>query len=296
MLPSSFFDFDWYIKYIFKISIVFFLFVLILETFGFIPDIIIGRGADVIRYSMGYIYPLEFMAHFFFLVLMFVYIKKQSINIQQILCILLLSILIFKITDARTSFILLLGIIFILSLNLKFDFNRIFKYIPKVVFILLAICLFFVPVLLSLFYDGSNCILSTLNNIVSNRLYLGNQALNEYGITLFGNSIEWVGFGGELDPSAVYSSYNFVDCWYVKNLLEHGIIYEIIVLVGYISVVHKLYDSHDFIGMIVIFALLTISVLEPRLMSLSINPFILLMAQFIVISNKNIQAFLTFKD
>lgn len=279
---ASSFEFDFYLSRIFSLSVAFMFLTLLLEVINILPDVTIWREDGSLRYSMGYTYPLELMSHFLFIVFMYVYIYKEKFNLKYVVALLFYGILFYKITDARTSFIILLFFLFMIIVIQKFDIGKILFKIPKIVFIFLVVALFISPIMISLFYDSSISILDSLNKLLSNRLSLGHSAIQQYGFTLFGQPIEWIGFGGLLDPNLVQNTYNFVDCWYVQNLLDNGIIYEICILLGYIYIVLLLLKQKNLIGLLIIFSILIISWLEPRLMMLSLNPFSFLMCPLLL--------------
>ncbi len=69
-----------------------------------------------------------------------------------------------------------------------------------------------------------------VNGFLNNRLKLGHMGIEEYGITLWGQKIKWVGAGSmRKNPGLIY---NYVDCSYLKYLLHYGIVFEILLLIG----------------------------------------------------------------
>lgn len=92
-------------------------------------------------------------------------------------------------------------------------------------------------ILLHAFYNPQNTIYFQLNKLLSGRLALGQNAMSEYGISLFGKDIEWIGFNME---ETLRGTYNYVDCSYVKILLDHGILFLGIVLLAYAYMLKKI--------------------------------------------------------
>ena len=88
---------------------------------------------------------------------------------------------------------------------------------------LLPIILFFVFFLVSIFYNSDNYILSTINAIFSGRASLTHEAINTYGIPLFGQSIAFCGYGCE--------QYFYVDSMYAKGVYEYGLVLQAILLI-----------------------------------------------------------------
>lgn len=106
------------------------------------------------------------------------------------------------------------------------------RFIQKLkgVFIASPVVVAIFAILLHAFYNPQNTIYFQLNKLLSGRLALGQNAMSEYGISLFGKDIEWIGFNME---ETLRGAYNYVDCSYVKILLDHGILFLGIVLLAY---------------------------------------------------------------
>ena len=254
----------------------------ICSVFNLLPEVVINRGATI-RYSLGYIYPLELMTHFLFLTMVYIYLRKSKYNYMDFIFINIINLLLYKITDARSSFIL---IVFFSTVSYFIAKNKIsFKKIKVVYFyVFLAICSV-VPIIFSLAYNPDNALMFKINKILSNRVYLTHNAFNTYGFSLFGKNIPWVGFGGDLNPSSLGNTYNFVDCAYAKSLFDYGIIITVLIILGYAVIYTYSIKKRNDILILIISIILVISIVEPRLFSIELNPYLLMMNKGLLMSN-----------
>ena len=105
---------------------------------------------------------------------------------------------------------------------------------------------------------------------------MGHNALMEHGVSLFGEKIRWIGFGGlGYTTSALKEEYNFVDCSYVKVLLDYGIIFFVIMLSGYALVSYRAIKEKDRFLCNCILFMCIYSIIEPRIIEFGFNPFVL---------------------
>ena len=107
----------------------------------------------------------------------------------------------------------------------------------------------------------------------------------EYGLSLFGKNIEWVGFGVGADPTKVY---NYVDCSYVQILLSYGIIILLIVIFAYFLIIKQAYVKKDYMFILIILSILILNITEPRLINIIYNPFIISASFFLKNNTRNL--------
>lgn len=272
-------DFDRIVSITLKVNLLFFVMMLVLNIFNLVPDIVIYRNNP--RYSMGYVYPLELSAHFLFIILQFMYLKRFHLDKFYLFTIFIINLLLYKISGSRTSFIIVCIVIF-----LAFKKELLDTYLKKIFYIkwikyiiLLGLILFFVsPLCLSFLYAKDINILNVFDQIVSNRLSLASDALQNYDITFLGEKIQWIGFGNLLDPESVISSYNFIDCSYIRFLFDYGYIGYTLIFFGYLIIVLKILNQKNIYLLIIIGIILMTSFMELRLIQLEINPFLLLVS------------------
>lgn len=276
LIGGSQFDIKKILKLVLVINISLTIVTIISSEFGIIPEIIIGRGDGTLRYSLGFVYPLELMCNYLFIIMIYIYIFPQNYSLKELIVTNIINILLFKLTDARTSFILII-LVSIIGYYIKFiDITRMYCYLKKWVLCSFAIICSFGSIILAWVYNENIHLFAFLNNLLSNRLFLGNQGLKNFGISMFGKQIEWVGFGAQIDLSYASQNYNFIDCSYIKNLLDFGVFFFLLIIIGYIYILIRLYNQKDVMGIIVFCFIFLVSIVEPRLFQIEMNPFLLM--------------------
>lgn len=265
----------------------------ICSVFNLLPEVVINRG-ETIRYSLGYIYPLELMTHFLFLTMVYIYLRKSKYNYRDFIFINIINLLLYKITDARSSFILILFFSIVSYFIAKKKIS--FKKMKSVYFYMFLVICSAAPIIFSLAYNPGNTLMFKINKILSNRVYLTHNAFNTYGFSLFGKKIPWIGFGGNLDPSSLGSTYNFVDCAYAKSLFDYGIIITVLIILGYAAIyTYSIKKGKDLL-ILIISVILVISIVEPRLLSIELNPYLLMMNKGLLLNNAAVINFFKVKN
>lgn len=172
-----------------------FCFVIILNFFNIIPshDLIRFKGSKIIvRRSLGFSHPAFVGLYFTFI--MFSFFANHNINNKRLIFFLILSIIIYKITDSRTT--LICNLIFLIFLIFK-D-NNIFKKILQNIspYIFLTLTLF---TLLSVrLYINYN--MSFLDEIFSGRLSI-------YNDIIVNNQILYMPFGSKKIEGIILDNY-----------------------------------------------------------------------------------------
>ena len=228
------------------------------------------------RHSLGYIYPSYIASIFFYMILAYMYIRKEKLHLLESIMIGVLNCIIFVLTDSKTSFVLTflaIVVFFILKYYKKELKNNL---ISKLLYSYSVLGIAIISIFACIIYSDENNFLVKINSFINNRLIMGHNALLEHGVSLFGERIRWVGFGGlGYTTSALKEEYNYVDCSYVKVLLDYGIIFFVIMLVGYALVAHRAIEQKDrFLCMCIIFMCIY-SIIEPRIIEFGFNPFVL---------------------
>ena len=258
------------------VSVTFFL-----SLIGIIDNLTFFRAdGETVRYAFGIQYPTDFSAIVFYVFALFlsVYLvqKTKVVLFVGIALTLLLGVYV----NARLDVILMLLLLIIgVLFNYKKIPNWFYKIAPYSFLIFLILSL-----LLAIFYNPENIFFNTLNGALSNRLELGQSALQDYDVTLFGQYIELVGFGGEYDPSQVY---NFIDSSYLQIVLKFGGIYTITVTIISILFTYKLLRHKRFLFVLVICLFNLHGVIAHHLFNPIYNPFWILFLAELTISQAN---------
>jgi len=267
------------IRFTLYIQMFFVVFIIGSDLVGIIPEWTYTTADGVLRYSLGYIYTSHVSSILFYIAIAYCYLRAEKLRLFELVIIELVNIIIFKYTNARTAFA------FLLIAPLIFYFIRFYKrsLIKSKVISLLIIISMPLCALLSIvacyFYDPKNSIMLNLNQYLSHRLELGHSALLKYGINIFGENIVWIGKAGLHHMFDQYpSQYNYVDCSYIKIMFDFGIILLIIILCGYVlAAIKAVKEDEKYLCMAIIMVAIY-SIIEPRLIQVGYNPFLVLIA------------------
>lgn len=241
-----------------------------LSQLGIIQDYIFDPNARV-RHGLGFVWTTTAPILYFFFVMSYIYIRREKMHIVEFAILELVNYWLFVMTNARMSFALssvLLVFIFFMrfywqnrtNVNLKL-WNALLILSPAIM-----CCL---ALYLHAGYDSSSVMWNKLNSLISGRLALGYDGIKKYGLTLFGQPIEWVGFShGEST-----ANYNYVDCSYLQILLENGIVLLILIVLAYVYIMYMAVKVKDKYLQTMILFIVVFSITEPRLMHLGFNPY-----------------------
>lgn len=261
------------------IVIVFTCIAVLSSSFGLIEDRIFFRG-DIIRRSLGFGYT-TFISHIlFFITLTFIALKRERFNFLYLCLFLALSYVIYYLTDSRNSFLLTcFAVIFFYLFNKLTLFRKICTKLSYLA-IPLPIILFCLMYFLSKNYTNSDFFI-ILNKLFSGRLSLGYNALNNYGVSLFGQKIELFGNTAYDYGNAIpgVDLYNYIDCSYLQILILYGAIFFIALIFMYTKTLidlHKVKNFYLFFGLIFLAVHATF---DPQLIYIQYQPLILILGK-----------------
>lgn len=262
------------IKYVVSLQAVITISIFLGSLTGFIEDwtyLIAGR----FRHSMGYGYPNAIPTIYFYTVLAVCYMMREKLKLGHLLIFEVLNYVLFYYTNTRTAFALTaiaLVVLWALKFRKKplspFHSSR-FLYVHSVYLIAIF------AILACYFYNPANLLMRAIDAFISNRLSMGHNALMINRITLFGQKIQWYGFGGiGYTIAELAGEYNNVDCSYVKILLDSGIVMLLLAIVGYMYVANEeLNKGNRYFCIVLLFANLY-AMIEPRYIETGFNPFV----------------------
>lgn len=222
------------------------------------------------RLKMGFEYTTYLANFFFHILLAYCAVKKKNIGIVETIVILIINYVIMALTDTRAAFASVLLLIFLLWMVKAVPFlfeTKLFKVgmiISMPIFAVTSICT-------ALFYNGSISWMSEINEIVTGRLFLGNKAINMYGISLIGQPIEW-----NTDYVMDWQrDFQFVDSSYLNIALNFGILLLVIIVFGFTYLMFKAMKEKKYVLCIAILMLGLHSLSDPQLFELRYNPFLI---------------------
>lgn len=246
-----------------------------LSYFGVITDWtynLEGRN----RHSLGYLYPSYISSIFFYVTLAYLFMRRKKVRFLEVVFIGFINVIIFHLTDSKTSFaIVFLAVIVLWAM--KFYKKRLEnRFISKLIYVYSIPFIAAISILACYLYNEGNRILVLINSFINNRLIMGHNALLEYGLSLFGKKIMWTGYGGlGYLSSSLQDEYNYVDCSYVKILLDYGVIFFVIMIFGYMLVAKRAIEKNDRYMCMCILFMCIYSMIEPRIIEFGFNPFVL---------------------
>jgi len=240
----------------------FFIITILAVKMGLIIDLIFpgSGGGEHQRESFGFSYPTYVSAHLLGMMLSFYYLYHSVLKWWTYIAGIGATAILFYFSRTRTGCICLLFLNAGCLILCLFEMNRkklCDNYHEKKASHFEC---FFMPItaiityLVSVMYDETNPTYAQLNLWLSNRLSLTRAGLINYGISLFGNPVKLIGFGGSLKSLSV-KGYNFVDSFYINSAIKLGIIFVLLVLILHVIACYKYRDDRWFILCIMTIAL-----------------------------------------
>ena len=222
------------------------------------------------HYYIGFTYFSYYHNHFLNAILVYFAIKKKQITLIETAVILLLNHYFYILCDTTAPYLLIyasLLLFWILRFVPKLFDTKIFYYSV----VLMPFVCGIVIVLLSAFYNNKNPNFAWLNETLSDRLALGHEAINRYGIPLFGSDVEWkVG----ADIARKGANYFYVDSSYLNNIITYGLVITALMAFGFSFIGSKMHKEKKYVVCIVLLVMAVHGFSDPQYFSLKYNPFI----------------------
>jgi hypothetical protein len=118
-------------------------------------------------------------------------------------------------------------------------------------------------------FTPNNSIMQAINTLVNRRWQLQKNAIDTYGITLFGNNIQWE------QSWAWGTEYLYVDSAFLKYTLMNGLGFMFIFVIYLIKIMKKLCDINNKYYLSVFILIVIYGIFNPQLLYLEYNPFLL---------------------
>ncbi|MBB1063532.1 hypothetical protein [Limosilactobacillus fastidiosus] len=267
------------IKWFFMIGLIMITFVIISSQLGIIKDLVYMRNGFG-RHSFGINYPTDFGAHILFLILAYCYLRFIDLSWKDYFAFSIIGVILMLLTQARLDVIaIFVTIIVVLIAQKAYKGVKLFREVASF-FWIIPVLFAYVAVVASYFYSSSNRIFDLFNNLFSERLRLSHLAISDYGIKLFGNLITERGFGGSSGFHSFHvfgmgEQYFYIDSSFIRLFVIYGLVTAIlfVILMTVIALRSILKSDFCMAGIIV---LISISCLvEPHLLDIAFNPFLI---------------------
>lgn len=239
---------------------------------GIIDDVVMYK-AGRIREFLGFRYTLYAPGIALNMTALYIYVRKGQITVPSAVFWGLLNWYLYEMTDSRISFALA---------ELLLLAALLMRWLPKVVekakaLWALAAASFAIcgvsSVIMTMVYNSSIPWMRRLNSMLEGRLNLGKKSLSQYGISLFGKQIIWVGNGLDVDGNVGEGVYNYVDCLYVKNLQLYGIVFWIVLMGLMCWAMYRLWKRKEYHILLICASVAAHCVLDDLSFSLHYNTF-----------------------
>ena len=244
---------------------------------GLIPD----RFASSLRnrHAIGFNFTTIGSNYWLYFVLLFVCYRKKKITWIECVILELVSYYFFTKTNTRNAFAattLVILLAFILKVWKEDKGRYIFSFLIKNI-TWIGTALFG---LLMFLYDKIDFVAESIDKILSDRIFLSCRALENYGIRLFGQYIEWVGGTNGYDTE--WREYNYVDSSYIQSLLSYGIVILLIIFIAYYFLGREIIIAKDwYFGLAIVLGAIH-SIFDPQFLWMQYNMLILALGYLLV--------------
>lgn len=271
-------DFKKIMKVTLFVLIILNIFIFISSLIGIIDDRIYIQGVRI-RHSFGFIYSNMPNKAFLTITMLLVYLRDRKISIAEIIVLLGINYWLFVLTTTRAAF-LITAIVLIFALFFKYV--KIGKFFSGMfsLFTPYSVVIAIFGIFLCSYYYGEFIVLDKLNDILTQRLQLGHEALGTYNLSLLGQSIpDFIG------PEQIYVNpnleYNYVDSAYLQMLLKNGILFISIICIEFALLGYKIIRQRDYYLAFMIIIIAVNAITEPQFLHINFNPFILYFITFL---------------
>lgn len=270
------------LSYVKTVSVLVAVTIILSKTGIYYSDYRYGTNGEIRQY-LGFLSATHSSNYFFHLVLAYVGQKKKNLTVKESIIILALNFYFFCMTNTKAVFYYTIALIVFLWLFQwwpKLFKNKLAKTVIPLIMPVSAIS----SIAFSYFYNPNNSFLFKLDSLLSYRLRLARQAIDLYGLPLFGSDVTWQTGRYGIER---YTSYLFVDTAFVNIILTYGIILLIFVVIGFSLMISMCIEQEKYF-MTVALAFLSIhSFSDPQLLELRYNPYILfLFSAFLYFRNR----------
>lgn len=252
-MSASDLEFDSIASFSYRLLFICILFVVISSQIGIIDDYVYYMSGQP-RHYLGFLYALQPAGLMFELVALNLYLHRNRKKNRQLILLIILGVIIWRMTKSRLTFfleIILIVFDFIYKKRRKIRNNKAIIFLEKASFPLCAGISFY----FAFTYQNSSW-KRVLNQFFANRMGLAKASIDKYGIHLLGQKISWYGMGlnqhGERTLDNVWNGYDWVDNSYIQMFQLYGAIIAILfILAVTLSVIRMLKNRRFYLATII---------------------------------------------
>lgn len=256
--------------------------VIILAVLNKIPNYIFSynsNGTNVIRQSLGMVYPTTLGAAIMYITFAFLVYKKFEISLLQKIMIFIMAFIVKEVAYAKTAMILLC-----IAGTVAVFYNPICHLLKKsnISMPLILFIIIFCSIYLTYKFNASSLFYQMINSkLFSNRLYLGYVAIMTYPIKFLGQYIYMRGYGGQvgylMNKGILRTNYFYIDNFYLQLLLIYGLVVFCITLGAIFYFAFKFNKERKFSLVIVLLLIVIDNIFEAYMFQYSFNFMLLLL-------------------
>ena len=216
--------------------------IVILSLLNVIPNLTFTRrGSSVIRNGFGFNYCTFLSIYGFFLSIIYIYVRNKKMKLVEYIPLCIINFLIYYYTDTRNGFVCFVALlIFGLLIKIK-PLKNTLKFLCKYgIFIMCILSLVMIVT-----YNKDNKIYSFINEKTSNRLRLGHDAFEKYGVSLFGQKIDETNLVDMHYHNVVNEESFLVDNSFLYIMIKYGLIILILTLYVYFKFANYAVSLND---------------------------------------------------
>ena len=238
---------------------------------GIITDLVYKGG----RHSFGIIYCTDCAAHILFLMVMYVFLRLDSLNIVEYAALILVCA-IMMMTKAQSDIMcgfLLMGGILLYRLTRMWHRKKPVRIIASIMSFSFLICTISIFAVTLGFNRNDKELRQKIPYTLTRRLEMNQEALRDHPFSLFGSQIEEHGFGGRTENLPGWDKYFFIDCSYIRLFVIGGFLLFIMILLimTYTELRCFAYRRYGFLFLLVVVSIACL--LEHHLMEYYYNVF-----------------------
>lgn len=231
-----------------------------LDNVGYMPEVLFYRAGNVPRYMFGFAHPNTFSLYVCALNFCYYLLRRKELKIFDLWMIIVSIYIIANYPHSNTYMVLL--ILYLIYLIFKLFRLPMYEWAVKhrkilrniiIVGSVIAVCII---LYISANYERLSSIVLSNGTFVQRFAY-SYKALKDYGVSLFGQSIEMYGSSYFVFNSGTTHSYFVVDCLYILLLVREGIFGFCVFFVMAYKSFKRMVDFRE-IELMVIFALMLI--------------------------------------
>lgn len=278
MLGAKGISFKKIIKVYFTVAVTVVFLVFIASQIGLIENLVYRPPGRNLRMAFGFTYPTRFAAHIYYLVLWYWYLRDEKLTYRESLIPVGAGVFLWAFCEARLSSISLM----VIALAMTYSISRRKKALknqmkyrmnPHLAHSLSVsvVCLAFLILLLTVFYSPDRPVLEWLNDVISNRLYLGKKAMDIFGFQTWGTWIRLAGNGGHLTTN---SRYFYIDSAFLQFGIQYGLVMMTIFLALFNWIGRQAGKQKKWVVLWILFFAGIHGMFEPHIISISYSPLI----------------------